>query len=410
MPKTYISAASAITFFAFENPLVVNDGYSSRVNGLFRQLAQHYPIHLVALTRKPFTPDEQAQLMQVALQVTRIPRADSSLREKLIVGLRAVARRLPYHAALVEYSLTRYPASIAALPGVNDRVYANALWWTLPLRTQRGTRWILDQHNADVHFWQGYEQHSREPAVRLAARINRSLTADYCQQVYPHTGMIISVCEEDRDLTRAIYAGTPIEVVENGVDCDYFVPVPKTCDQPTLLFTGTSAERNMQALRYFVREVYPQVLAQIPNLRFLIGGNFSLQAQHELRDVQGIEFTGRVPDMRPVFQQARIFVNPFKQAYGSKLKVSEALAMGMCIVSFAEGVRGIPVVDRESVLLAHDSATMATTLVEALHNPALVEHIARNARTVAETALDWQRVLGPRLRTITARVWQEEGT
>ncbi len=402
--------APPITFLAFENPLVVNDGYSSRVNGLFRQLAHAYPIHLVTLTRKPFTPDEQTQLEQIALRVTRIPRADRSSREKLLVGMRAVARRLPYHAALVEYSLTRHPSSIAALPGINDRVYANLLWWTLPLRIQRGAHWILDQHNADVHFWQGYEQHSREPAVRLAARINRSLTADYCQQIYPHVGMIISVCEEDRDLTRAIYAGTPIEVVENGVDCDYFVPAPKTCDQRTILFTGTSAERNMQALRYFLREVYPLVLTQIPNLRFVIGGNFSLQAQRELRHVQGIEFTGPVPDMRPVFQQARIFVNPFQQAYGSKLKVSEALAMGMCIVSFAEGVRGMPVVDRESVLLAHTNTEMAAILIEALHNPALVERIAYNARIVAETALDWRRVLGPRLRTITAGVWQEEGS
>ena len=395
-----------VTFLAFENPLVVNDGYSSRVNGLFRQLAKAYPLHLITLTRQPFTPEEQAHLKQYTKHITRIARCDRTLKDKLLIGLRALSQRIPYHAALITYSLAQPTNTGIVLPSASAVVYANGLQWTLPIRNQHGRYWIYDQQNADVHFWQLYAQHSNDILVRWVAQINHRVTLAYCRDVYPHAARIVAVCDEDQYLTQQFTPNTPVDVIANGVDCDFFTPQPQPLTQPTILFTGTSAERNMQALRYFVRHVYPRVHQQVPQIRFIVGGNFSAAAQRELQSVPGIMFTGKVPDMRPVFGQARIFVNPFTQAYGSKLKVSEALAMGMCIVSLREGVRGMPVVNGESVLLADSSEEMAQQIIRALHDPQLVERIGANARRVAEEQLDWERVLGPQLRHIAAATWQ----
>jgi glycosyltransferase involved in cell wall biosynthesis len=105
-----------------------------------------------------------------------------------------------------------------------------------------------------------------------------------------------------------------------------------------------------------------------------------------------------------MYNQSSVFINPFQEAYGSKLKVSEALAMGICIVSLPAGIRGMPVVDKESILLGQDASDLAHQIVRSLRNPELAHSIGMRGRQVAEQHLDWKNVLGPRLRNLVGQV------
>ena len=68
------------------------------------------------------------------------------------------------------------------------------------------------------------------------------------------------------------------------------------------------------------------------------------------------------------------------------------------------GIRGLPLVDGENVLIGRDGPHMAHQIARALNDPSVAHRIGDGGRRFAEQHLDWKRVLGPRLRQIVAEV------
>ncbi|MFQ3661867.1 MAG: glycosyltransferase family 4 protein [Chloroflexaceae bacterium] len=371
---------------------------------LLKELARGFPIELYLMQRVPLTTEQKAELQTYTQTIHQIPRRDTTLRDQLAIARRALTRGLSYHAAMAEHSFAANPQLRALRPKPGDWVVAALSLWTAPILEAPGPRWVLDQWDADVHYWDVHTRQFSNPLLRLVARVNRNQTYRFCRRVYPRFGRILSVCEEDRQLTLQVSPTARVDVLMNGLDCAYFSPDWSIDPGRTILFTGTSDVRNMKALRFFVHQVYPRVRSAVPDVRFILGGAFSDETRQEFANVPGVEFTGRVPDIRPVYRQSAIFISPYEDASGTKMKVSEALAMGRCLVSLPAGIRGLPLRHEENVLLAQNAEEMAHQTIRALEDPALARRIGANGRVFAEQNLDWERVLGPRLREIVAAV------
>ena len=391
---------TGMTFLTYESPWPAYSGARKRVWGILSQLGQEFALDVGVLSKETLSEEQRSQLAPYCTSLHRIPRRDKRLPDILHILGKALAQRIPYHAALIEHS------RLAAGPQrpYHHLVYANLIHWTVPLLGETNQRWIVDQQNADVHFWDLYAQEATSPAIRAFARINRSLTASFCRKMYPEATRIVSVSEHDEELTRRVSPSCRTSVIENGVDCDYFAPATRPARSRQVLFTGTSVQRNLVALRRFVRDVWPAVIQTCPDVTLLVGGNFGEASMQEFKGVGNMRFTGKVPDLRPCYDESLIFVNPFDEIYGSKLKVSEAMAMGLCVVSYTNGVRGMPLRDRESVLLASDAAQLIERIRWALAHKEEVKAIGARGRTVALRTLDWSRVLGPRLRDLVREV------
>lgn len=237
------------------------------------------------------------------------------------------------------------------------------------------------------------------------ARVNWALSKKLFRDVYLRVGQVISVCEEDRQYTLALAPQAQVQVIENGVDCAYYAPNRHEPwdNAPRLLFTGTSAARNMIALRHLVRDILPLIEQQDPSAELWVGGNFSAEAQAEFHNRKNIHFTGPVDDIRPVFNASDVFVAPFAETHGSKLKVAEAMAMQMAIISTPQGIRGFPLEHGKSVLVAHDDQQFAAHCVALLHDPLKRKLLGEAARKQAVESVDWN-VLGNRVRAIVESV------
>lgn len=397
--------SNRVLFLSWESPWPAHSGAALRTLGLLRELSKVYPIEMILLTRSPLTAEQRAVLEKHAMAITRVPLRDVSFQDKIRAVLLMSIYGYPYHSAVLHNSLHRYPEiqrRIQEYPGV---VFTSNGHWGALVRNRRASNWILNQCDADVEFWRVYASQARHPLARLAARVNYRLARNHFPQIYANVGRIISVCEEDRQHTLSLAPQAQVDVIENGVDCSYYVPHRGVrSGPPRLLFTGTSAARNMTALHGFVRNILPLIQAQVPDVELLVGGNFSAAAQAEFASVPNIRFTGKVDDMRPFFDQSDVFVAPFEETHGSKLKIAEAMAMAMPIVSTPQGVRGFALVDGKSVLVAKDRERFAVKTISLLRNPDLRMKIGHNARQVALQTIDWL-ILGERLRAIieTAR-------
>jgi len=383
-------------------------GYSGdalRTQGLLREIAQGYSVKLIVFTDKRLSDEQRHECLKYATDIVEVKMKKKSIMEKLQLIWLICTKIYPYHPAIVLASCRGDPIE-KMLRESDGLVYCSSShFYAVADRDKNNPYWIVDQQNADADYWRLRANELRNPAKKVAASINRMLTKRYCRDMYSNAGCIVSVCEEDRELTKNMVQRAQVEVIENGVDCSYFKPPPKNRVDETkrILFTGTSDERNMKGLMYFLKDIYPKAKEVMNDIELIIAGNFSNEAQKTLSKCAKIIFTGRIEDIRPVYEMCHVFINPFHDSYGSKLKISQALAMGICIVTTNNGARGFPLEDGVTALIANSEVEFLDKLLLALRNESLRSAISANGRMLAEERLDWS-VLGRRLRGILREV------
>ena len=144
-----------------------------------------------------------------------------------------------------------------------------------------------------------------------------------------------------------------------------------------LLFVGGTHLPNVDALRYFIGEILPALQAQIPGVTLTVAGEVP---RHELNDLDlgHVVFTGYLQDLRPLFEQALVYVAPLRFGAGIKGKILEAMNYGLPVVTTSVGAEGIGLKDGESVLICDDTPCFAEAVVKLSRDSQLWEGIRNN--------------------------------
>ncbi|MGQ9928129.1 MAG: glycosyltransferase family 4 protein [Chloroflexaceae bacterium] len=191
-----------------------------------------------------------------------------------------------------------------------------------------------------------------------------------------------------------------LRVVPNGVDTAHLRRGPVVGDfgPATLTFVGTLDYRpNLDALRWFVRDVLPRIRAQRPDARLLVVGRAAGRAARALADGEVVELVGEVADVRPYIDGAAVYVLPVRIGGGSRLKLLEALAMEAPVVSTSLGIEGTTGLRHETHLLIADRAeTFAAAVVRLIADPDLGARLGAAGRAYVVAHYDW-KVIVPRL-------------
>ena len=162
----------------------------------------------------------------------------------------------------------------------------------------------------------------------------------------------------------------------------------------TLLFLGSFRHLpNVEALQWFLKEVFPRVRAAEPRARLVIVGS-DPPPRHSLRDAEAIEMVGFVEDVREPLGRYAVFVCPILAGSGIRVKLLEAFAAGIPVVSTRVGAEGLADVDGEVCALADDAAGFAERVVRLLQSEEEARALARRARREVETKRDMRGMTG----------------
>jgi glycosyltransferase involved in cell wall biosynthesis len=392
-----------LLFLAWDCPWPAWWGGAQRTLGLLTELSKAFNVELLLLTRKPLSNEQRAVIGSFSRRITRIPLRGTSGWDRLHVASRSLARGQTYHCSAIATSLRGHPDVLRRMLDFPGIVYASYGHWGTLVRERLAKNWILDQQSADADAWRVYAEQVPSPFLKVAARVNRRLALRHFRDIYPKMGRVVSVCEEDRKLTLAMAPGASVEVIENGVDCSYYAPDGRVSTGRRLLFVGTHTARNMGALHRLVGRILPLVRRSIPTVQVVVGGNLGPRERAQFNGEREIVFTGPLDDLREAFRTSDVFVVPHVDTSGSQLKVAMAMAMGMPIVSTVRGIRGMPLVDGESVLTSVSDEEFADRVVTLLNDGRARDRLGAAARQTALARLDWP-ILGRRLVKIVDSV------
>ena len=229
------------------------------------------------------------------------------------------------------------------------------------------TLFVIDQQNADELWYEKFVQMKR-PMLKAFGRENIRRLHRCQKDDYEIFDLCLSVSEEDAEFTRRLL-GNSIEVVvaPNGVDLDYFSSRAKYKSGNVILFCGSmDTTMNQDAVLYFCNKVFPKVKIRQRNAQFIIAGRNPPMRIKKLHNNKDIVVTGTVEDVRPFYEKASIVVAPFRLGGGTKLKIPEAMAMKVPIVSTFIGCQGINVQNGKHIWIADDDSEFAERVIESL--------------------------------------------
>jgi len=252
---------------------------------------------------------------------------------------------------------------------------------------------VLVEHDVSFVSLARSQATAAGPLARLAFNFDWMRMLRYELAAVENADLVLTMSETDRDtLGRYVDVGHTVPI-PNGVDCRAFPFVTDGREPSTILFVGFFRhEPNVEAVRYFCREVLPRVRAAVPEARFRVVGAFPPEVVRRLGDEPGVEVTGQVDDIVPYYQSSAVFVAPVLQGSGTRLKIVEAMASGCPVVSTTIGAEGLGATDGQEVVLADDAAAMADAIVRLLRDPENAAALARRARTFVEARFDWDSI------------------
>lgn len=196
---------------------------------------------------------------------------------------------------------------------------------------------------------------------------------------------VVAVSDRDRKQYIQRYGWEHVNVIDTAVDIEYYTPQAVERDPGTVVFVGSlDWLPNVDGLVWFVADVWPMVREHCPQARLrLVGRNPGPEIQG-LAQQPGVELVGTVPDTRPWLSKSEISVVPLRIGGGTRLKIFEAMAMGLPVVSTTLGAEGLQVENGVDVVLADEARSLAEALVDLLRSPAKRAAIGGSARRLVE--------------------------
>lgn len=260
---------------------------------------------------------------------------------------------------------------------------------------------IMDFADMDSQKWLDYARYKRFPASLVYALEGRKLERAE-KALARRFDCCTTISRAELDTFESYGTATPADWFPNGVDLDYFSPSPSGYDPDLVAFVGRmDYYPNEQAMRWFCAEVWPKVRASRPLRLRIVGANPS-RAVRRLGEIDGVEVTGSVPDVRPHVRPAALTVAPLLIARGMQNKVVESMAMGVPVVATSRVVRGLGLDDPFPLTVADSADECARAVLEITGRPERRAELAAASRALAETAFSWPAAMR-RLDEIVAR-------
>jgi glycosyltransferase involved in cell wall biosynthesis len=255
---------------------------------------------------------------------------------------------------------------------------------------------VLDLHNVESALVDSYA-HARRGVAGAGLRAEAAALRRMERRTITRFDHVAIVSEQER--TRLPDGARSVLVCPNGRDPSAVLP---PAPDPTVAFVATMGWRpNIDAALWLGRDIWPLVVAQVPQARLLLVGRDPAPTVLALAG-SNIEVTGTVPDVTPYLAESRVVVAPLRAGGGTRLKVMEALDVGRPVVATSVGCEGTEDLVGRGVVVADTAAGLADAIAGLLLDPARASALGRAGHDAVAAEHTWDRALAPLLQAVRA--------
>ena len=251
---------------------------------------------------------------------------------------------------------------------------------------------VLDTLNAEVRRVQAMAAVLGRRPRGLVARLQLEPVRRFEAEAASGVARVVAVSQEEGRYFEGLAPGK-VDVVPNGVDCEQIAQRAGLPAEPRLLFVGSmDYSANVDAVEHLIDDVLPR-LGRADAVVDLVGSNPrpAIRKAAERSRIR-VEVHGQVPSTEPYFEQARLLVVPLRFGGGTRLKILEALARGVPVVSTTLGCEGLGLTHERDVVVADSPTEIAGWIDRLLEDDDLCHSLGRQGRATVEERYDWRRL------------------
>jgi polysaccharide biosynthesis protein PslH len=380
-----------ILFLSQLIPYPLDAGPRIRAYYVLRQLAETHDVTLACLSRADDGPQALNHLRTWCRAVHTIPIRRTLWRDALAVA-QGVVQREPIvvrrdrsqamHALVARLCASERFDSVHA-----DQLPMAQFALAAPVRGK-----VLDEHNA---VWRVVQRLARlEPIRWRRAVLEREWRAlrRYEGEVCRRFDAVIAVSEIDQARLAEVGAGARIQIIPICTDTDAVHAIRRSRETYRLTYIGSLLwPPNVDGICWFIREVWSRVLAAAPAARLDIVGKRPPSIIRAFQSAS-INVHGYVKDLEPILAESAVCIVPLRAGGGMRVRILEAWARGLPVVSTTIGAEGIEVRDGENILLADSPADFASALIGLLNDQPRAERIGAAGRRWVRSRYNWRAV------------------
>ena len=257
------------------------------------------------------------------------------------------------------------------------------------------SRAVLFQHNVETVIWKRHAEHARDPLRRAYFGMQAQRMFQTEREACLRAAHVIAVSENDAAQMSELFGVERISAVPTGVDVDYFRrPAGQCGTKHDLVFVGAMDWLpNIDGARFFIREVLPLIRAQRPDCSLVLAGRSpAAEVQAYAASDPLITVTGTVADIRPYLWNAGVSIVPLRIGGGTRLKIYEAMAAGVPVVSTPVGAEGLSVRDGVNIRLTDQPAAFASYCLELLNERGRARAQADAATELVASRFSWNKI------------------
>jgi polysaccharide biosynthesis protein PslH len=378
-------------------PYPPDSGPKVKTYHVLKYLAQKHQVTLVSFVRNTDKPEYIQHLETLCERVITVSIKREPLRDLVFLG-KSLLTGQPWMMLRDESPEMRAILQELAATTHFDVVHADQLNMGQYALLFTKSRKVLDLHNA---LWILYKRMAatlplHNPMKYLLLRDWR-LLKKYEGEMCCTFDAVTAVSDEDKQSLIEAGARPDIQVIPIAIDIDTQAFIRRAPSSPHIVHVGTMYwPANIDGIRWFLDHIYPIIKQQVPNVRCtLIGARPPQDIKDREQTDPTLKVTGYVDDTLPYLQDSSMMIVPLRAGGGMRVKILNAFAQGLPMVSTTVGCEGIHVTDNYDILVADTPEEFAKQTVRLLTDSALNEQLTLHGRQTAEQKYDYRRACAP---------------
>ena len=197
---------------------------------------------------------------------------------------------------------------------------------------------------------------------------------------------------QEKELLQTASRNTKnVTVIPNCIDLREYDGYERRSARNTLIFTGSFRyQANYEAMVWFLGKVFPLICDQVPDVELVITGD---HCGLPLPTTEQVKLAGYVDDIRAYIAQSRVSLAPLLTGGGTRLKILEAMALGVPVVATSKGAEGLEAQAGRDLFVADRPEDFARAVIRLLREPETRKSISENGRQFIGKNYDWTEIM-----------------
>jgi len=378
-----------ILYITQQIPYPLDSGGKIKSFSTIALLSKQHDVYLAAFIedekeKKYLTPFKKRLRLKKISVVTHPLIVEKSYRQQLWMLARSLFTLRPYSV----YKFW-HPEMSRLVSSMEKSVRFDVVWidhismaqYFVPVR---GRRSVLEMHNVEHILYERHRDFGHRMHWRMIFWLESLKYLWYQRRMIRQFDRVLTISQHDQQkLSEAIQSSfgrstAQIEVFLPPVR-DEFFRVRRRPQPSTIMFMGLMTwYPNRRGVEWFIHEVFPTVQHFNPEVRLTIVGQYS--RRNPPTKTPGVRYVGHVQSVLPYLASTSLFIVPLQIGSGVRIKILEAMAAGVPIVSTTVGAEGIPVENGKHMLIADDAPSFARAVTRVLKDKKLRTTLAKNAK------------------------------